>query len=151
VLSNLCYSPDINYKKFENALADTGRLMGFGVQEPEAEFGNGPDVLWIMNDNHYLVLEAKSMAVHDEITRDNIGQLLQSGEWLKKNYGQEVAHNLVTVQAPNKKGTNVNISPETRVLDVDGLDLLKKNLRHFIDGVINSGFSACQNKICQNY
>src|SRR5690606_38498436 len=78
LISNLQYNPEISSKDFENSLAKVGEFLGFNVQMPEKEMGNGPDVLWCMSDGIYLVLEAKSMAVHDEITRENIGQLLIS-------------------------------------------------------------------------
>jgi hypothetical protein len=142
LLENLQFSPDIPHTKFENSLAEIGRLIGFYTQEPEAEFGNGPDVMWVMTDNHYLVLEAKSRAIHDEITRDNINQLLGSGEWFKKLYGPLAKFNLVTLQPPNIKGWNVNTSPNTRVIDEDSLSLLKNTLRRFVDGIISYGFIA---------
>lgn len=146
ILENLQFSQDIPHSKFENSLAEVGRLIGFYSQEPELEFGNGPDVLWVMTDNHYLILEAKSRAIHDEITRDNIGQLLISGEWFKKLYGPSAKYNLVTLQPPNIKGWNVNLSPETRVIDQELLNLLKQNLRQFVDGIINYGFFSASNQ-----
>lgn len=147
-LDNLQFNPDIPHTKFENSLAEVGRLIGFYAQEPELEFGNGPDVLWVMTDNHYLILEAKSRAIHDEITRDNIGQLLISGEWFKNLYGPIAKHNLVTLQPPNIQGWNVNSSPETRVIDEESLTLLKETLRRFVDGIINSGcFSASNQEV----
>lgn len=150
LFEDLNFSQDISHTKFENALAETGRLIGFYTQEPEAEFGNGPDVLWVMTDNHYLVLEAKSRAIHDEITRDNINQLLGSGEWFKKLYGSAAKHYLVTLQPPNIKGWNVNTSPNTRVIDENSLILLKDNLRRFVDGIISYGFSAAKPKEIAN-
>ena len=39
LLDDLQFSPDIPHTKFENALAEVGRLVGFHTQEPEAEFG----------------------------------------------------------------------------------------------------------------
>lgn len=146
LLDNLQFSPDISHTKFENSLAEVGRLIGFHAQEPEEEFGNGPDVLWGMTDNHFLILEAKSRAIHGEITRDNIGQLLQSGEWFKKLYGDVIKSTLVTLQPPNIKGWNVNISKNTRVIDEDSLILLKQNLRRFVDGIINYGCFSATNK-----
>lgn len=139
MLDDLQFNPDIHHSKFEFSLAEVGRLLGFHAQEPEKEFGNGPDVLWAMTDNHFLVLEAKSRAIHDEITRDNIGQLLQSGEWFKKTYGKAAEYSLVTLQSPNIKGWNVNPSENTRVIDERSLFLLKDSLRHFAEGIINFG------------
>lgn len=139
LLEDLQFSPDIHHSKFEASLAEIGRLLGYHSQEPEKEFGNGPDVLWAMTDNFYLILEAKSRAIHNEITRDNIGQLLQSGEWFKKTYGKAANYNLVTLQPPNIKGWNVNPSEETRVIDENALNSLKENLRQFVDGILNYG------------
>ena len=145
-MDDLQFNPDIHHSKFEFSLAETGKLLGFHSQEPEKEFGNGPDVLWALTDNHFLILEAKSRAIHDEITRDNIGQLLQSGEWFKKTYGNSANYNLVTLQSPSSKGWNVNPSENTRVIDEEILLLLKDNLKRFVEGIINFGFVAASNQ-----
>ncbi|UKB78586.1 DEAD/DEAH box helicase [Chryseobacterium sp. MEBOG07] len=142
VLDNLTFSPDIAAHKFETALKEAGKLFGFDAQQPENEFGNGPDVLWIMSDNHYLILEAKSMATHVEITRDNIGQLLQSGEWFKKHYGNNAAHTLVTLQSPDVKGWNVNPSENSRVIDESSLANIKNKLEQFYDAIVGKGINA---------
>ena len=142
VLGDLTFSQDIKAPKFEKALKEIGKLLGFDAQQPENEFGNGPDVLWIMSDNHYLILEAKSMAIHGEITRDNIGQLLQSGEWFKKHYGSNAHHTLVTLQSPDVKGWNVNPSENSRVIDESSLLNLKTKVEQFYDSVVNKGINA---------
>lgn len=142
VLDNLTFSQDIKAPKFEKALKETGKLLGFDAQQPENEFGNGPDVLWIMGDNHYLVLEAKSMATHEEITRDNIGQLLQSGEWFKRNYGNNANFTLVTLQAPNVKGWNVNPSDNTKVIDEHSISALKTTVERLYSGIGSNGINA---------
>lgn len=145
ILQDLQYSPDIEATKFESALAEAGRLIGFHAQEPEAEFGNGPDVLWGMTDSHFLILEAKSRATHDEITRDNIGQLLQSGEWFKQRYGDSIKHTLVTLQSTRVKGWNVNISDNSKVIDDAGMDRFRQNLEHFTNGIVQNGTLAVSN------
>ena len=142
VLNHLTFSQDIKAPKFEKALKEAGRLLGFDAQQPENEFGNGPDVLWILGDNHYLILEAKSMAIHKEITRDNIGQLLQSGEWFKTHYGQSTPHTLVTLQAPDVKGWNVNPSENSRVIDESTLAEIKKKIEQLYDGIVGIGINA---------
>ncbi|AIM36991.1 hypothetical protein KO02_10000 [Sphingobacterium sp. ML3W] len=142
IIDDLTFSQDVKASKFETALKLTGKLLGFDAHQPENEFGNGPDVLWIMSENHYLILEAKSMAIHKEITRDNIGQLLQSGEWFKKHYGNTTHHTLVTLQAPDTKGWNVNPSENTRVIDNEALLNLKKDIEQFYNAIISKGIGA---------
>lgn len=142
ILDNFTFSQDIKAHKFENSLKLVGELLGFNAQQPEDEFGNGPDVLWSMPDNHYLILEAKSMAIHEEITRENIGQLLQSGEWFKKQYGDSIPHTLVTLQRPIKKGFNVNPSANTRVIDVESLEDLKNKINKLYNTITHIGIHA---------
>lgn len=142
ILDDLTFSQDIKARKFEKALETVGKLLGFAAHSPEDEFGNGPDVLWILSDNHYLILEAKSMAIHNEITRDNIGQLLQSGEWFKKHYGEVAKHTLVTLQAPSFKGWNVNPSENSKVINEQSLQELKKSIEKFYDSIVSAGSTA---------
>jgi replicative superfamily II helicase len=144
VFNNLQFSPDIDASKFENALAEVGKMIGYHTQEPEAEYGNGPDVLWGMNDGYYLILEAKSRATHSEITRDNVGQLLQSGEWFRQRYGTS-KFSLVTLQSTHIKGWNVNISKNSKVIDDEILDKFRQNITQFINGIVNGGTLAITN------
>lgn len=130
ILSNLLYDPNISASSFEQSFADLGTFLGFAVQLPERDLGNGPDILWCMTDNHYLILEAKSRSTHEEITRENIGQLLLSEQWFKKQY-PGMTYNSITLQAPRKKNKAVNISENTLVLDQSCLDELRNNLLHF--------------------
>jgi hypothetical protein len=98
---------------------------------PEKDLGNGPDVLWCLSDGHYLILEAKSRSTHELITRDNIRQLFESEVWFKNTYGTHVSYSPVTLQSTNKKGKNVNIHDDVKVLDEDAITLLRRNLHSF--------------------
>jgi hypothetical protein len=134
ILSGLVYSPEVDFNLFENKLAELGRFFGFAAQMPEKEIGNGPDVLWCLTGGHYLILEAKSNAIHNEISRDNINQLLGSETWFKKQYpGSE--YTPVTLQKPNKKGNAVNISDNMKVLDQENLENLHNNLKQFVNAL----------------
>jgi hypothetical protein len=82
------------------------------------------------------------MAIHTEITRDNIGQLLQSGEWFKKQYGDATKHTLVTLQSPNFKGFNVNPSENTKVIDDVAIEKIRTNLSQFVNAIVSTGINA---------
>lgn len=131
ILKQLKYLPEIDAKSFEKKLSELGRFLGFTSQEAERELGNGPDVLWCMSDNHYLILEAKSRSTHTEITRDNVEQLLHSEVWFKGQYGTDMDYTAVTLQSTPKKGRNVNTHDKMQVIDQDCLDLLHDNLSKF--------------------
>lgn len=141
ILITLNYNPDIPAKKFEDSLQQIGSFLGFAAMSPEKETGNGPDGLWCLSDSTYLILEAKSRAVHTEISKDNINQLLGSVEWFKKYYPSG-SYFAVTLQPVNVKGTNVNISEETRVIDSDALEKLKKNIVAFTNALYEKSGKA---------
>jgi replicative superfamily II helicase len=156
LINSLQYNPDIKAQRFETGLAKLGRFLGFSAQMPEKELGNGPDVLWCMTDGIYLILEAKSRSIHEEITRDNIGQLLISEEWFKEQYPDKQDDYLaVTLQATNKKGDNVNVSTQTRVLDLSSLEKLHGSLRFFanaLQGKLNNSHTDDEiNKLLAAY
>lgn len=131
ILKQLKYLPEIDAKSFEKKLSELGRFLGFTSQLAERELGNGPDVLWCMTDNHYLILEAKSRSTHVEITRDNIEQLLHSEVWFKTYYGADLDYTAVTLQSTPKKGKAVNTHSKLQVMDQECLDLLHDNLYKF--------------------
>lgn len=143
ILKKFKYNPDIDADHFEKSLFELGTFLGFATQTPEKELGNGPDGLWCLTNGIYLILEAKSRAIHAEITRENINQLLGSEEWFKKRYPDKVNdYYAVTLQHTNKKSEKVNESPQTKVLDLPSLEKLHENLRGFgqsLQGTTTSG------------
>lgn len=131
LLDGLQYIPEIEAKKFENKLEELGKFLGFNSQQPEKQLGIGPDGLWCLPDGTFLILEAKSRAIHEEISRQNINQLLQSIEWFKQHYIETENYTAVTLQNSHKKGFNVTINPKMRVIDKNCLADLKANLVQF--------------------
>jgi len=50
----------VNHSRFEAAWAELGTVLGFTSGRPEEELGKGPDGLWAMAENHYLLAEIKN-------------------------------------------------------------------------------------------
>ncbi|MDQ6482572.1 DEAD/DEAH box helicase [Dyadobacter sp. LHD-138] len=131
ILEGLQYIPEISAKIFESRLEELGKLLGFTSYQPELNLGKGPDVIWILADGHYLILEAKSRAIHDEISKDNSKQLLHSIEWFKQQYHESSEFTAVTLQNALKKGDAVTITDTMKVLDKEALNDLRQNLLQF--------------------
>ena len=66
VLEDLVLDPD-HTDEFESALEFLAGLLGLSAQRPERDTGNGPDVLWAVGPQQYLVIECKSGATNDEV------------------------------------------------------------------------------------
>jgi hypothetical protein len=130
IVEGLVYTPDHEASDFEEKLFELGEFLGFEARMPEADSGDGPDVLWVMSDGHFLILEAKSRRNGQEISKADIEQLQQAELWFKENYGTDAAYTPVTLQSNHIKGKNVHIE-DHKVIDKDRLALLHKNLIDF--------------------
>jgi len=74
--------------KFEQALDELSRALGFAGERPDKEWKEGPDNLWALDDTQYLLWECKSEV---EITRAEINkreaeQMNRSSAWFDKHY-----------------------------------------------------------------
>lgn len=75
-------------EKFEAALNELSRALGFAGERPDAEWKEGPDNLWALDDKRYLLFECKSEV---DVTRAAINkreaeQMNRSSAWFDKHY-----------------------------------------------------------------
>ncbi|AEH54990.1 DEAD/DEAH box helicase family protein [Heyndrickxia coagulans] len=99
LLENIRFSPETS-TQFEQAFYELGIVLGFEAQQPEREFGMGPDILWNIYEDEYLIIEAKNevKTSREEIFKSEIEQLSNSMNWFEKEY-------------PDKSGIPVLIHP----------------------------------------
>lgn len=138
VLSDLSFG--VEHNKFEKALCDVGKLIGFESEQPDKEWKEGPDVLWNIRPNSYLLFECKNEVKEErkEIHRDETGQMNNSCAWFKKVYGSATVKCIMVI--PTKvvaKGAGFN--EDVEILRRNGLKELKKNIRAFFRDL--SGYS----------
>jgi replicative superfamily II helicase len=74
--------------KFEAALDELSRALGFAGERPDKEWKEGPDNLWALDATQYLLWECKNEV---EITRAEINkreaeQMNRSSAWFEKHY-----------------------------------------------------------------
>lgn len=141
--SNLKYSEDHSHELFEDHLHLLGHFLGFTSIRPEKEKGEGPDVLWILDNQNSLVLEAKSEKKEsNKINKKEIGQLQQSITWFENNYLNDNFNTIgVTLQPSKLKEKDVNISNNIKSINNKSLIELKKSISKLIDFFKNSDFN----------
>ena len=130
VLSNLSMASTSN--KFEEGLNQIGGLIGFVCSRPDRDTGGyGPDNLWALNANRYLVFECKNEARTDSIKKDYCNQLSGSINWFKEKY--VYPNSCIPILIHPSKVIENNASPDEnmRVITESELELLRKNLRDF--------------------
>lgn len=130
IVSNLY--PKASPNQFEEALAKLGTLLGFATQRPEKLYSQGPDVLWLLNNNIGLVIEAKSGKKDENyINKKDYGQLLTSGEWFKAKY-PGYGSILISV-LPNPKKTQSIVIQEAKALTFDKINELIAHSRQLFE------------------
>lgn len=90
MLSALEFSNDPNLvDEFEQAFADLGSHLGFGARRPDRDLKEGPDILWDVGGDQVWVIEAKSGAVAEFISKNDINQLAGSVNWAKNQFSAD--------------------------------------------------------------
>lgn len=120
--------PEASSNQFEQALADLGSILGFSTERPDNLYSKGPDVLWLLNDNFGLVIEAKSHKKQSNaLTKEQHGQLLNAAEWFKEKY-PNYSFSRVSVH-PNPSTTKATVAGESKALTFDKLNQLVTDTR----------------------
>lgn len=128
---------DASSNQFEDALMKLGNMLGFAANRPETASGEGPDVLWLLDESTGLVVEAKSHKKEkNALTKGDFGQLLVAVEWFKKNYpGYRY---VPTSIHPVAKATKAVVTDELRALTFDSLNALVSDARILFTELCNS-------------
>ena len=74
--------------KFEDALNELSRALGFVGERPDAEWKEGPDNLWALDDSQYMLFECKSEVdvTRSEVNKRETEQMNRSSAWFEKHY-----------------------------------------------------------------
>ncbi|MEH2233347.1 MAG: DEAD/DEAH box helicase family protein [Nostoc sp.] len=135
--------PETSSNRFEEALEHLGMMLGFHAERPEKIYTKGPDVLWLLDDNLGLVIEAKSKKYENNpLNKDNYGQLLTSVEWFKKEYPN---YSCVPVSVHRNSNTTKSIViNDSRALTLNKLNQLITDL-----GLILK--ELCESKVTEDH
>jgi replicative superfamily II helicase len=120
--------PEASANQFEKALEDLGSMLGFSCERPDKTYDVGPDLLWLLNDEVALVIEAKSRKdAKNPFKKEQHGQLLVAVEWFKKQY-PSYSYIALSVH-PNETATKNAVADGTKALTYQKLNELISNAR----------------------
>lgn len=132
MLSNLRFG--VRADSFEKALNDLARALGFEGQRPDKEWKEGPDNLWGLRDNEYVLFECKSEVISNraEIYKEETGQMNNASAWFQKNYPGAKVKRILIIPTKNLSRAagftdDVEIMRETR------LKKLRDNVKAFFN------------------
>lgn len=121
ILSRLAFG--VESGRFEEAWRELGILLGFDAQRPEREYGKGPDGLWAMPGNHYLLAEAKSdvKECRNAVYQSETEQLSNSVNWFRDEYGTEPKLTSVLIHPSSTLAKTAYPPDGALVINRDGL------------------------------
>ena len=134
LLESLVFKPYTAYI-FEEALKTIALYIGFNSQRPEEEIGKGSDVLWSVGNLKYLVIECKNGATTSSISKRDCNQLNGSGEWFTTTYDHTCFFTPILIHPSVKLDSDASLKPNTRIINIEKLDLLRKNISDFISSI----------------
>ena len=130
ILQNMSFGVDA--EKAENAFFLIGQLLGFESQRPDKEIRKGPDVLWCISDNKYVLIELKTEVNQSRLTisKSEAGQIEEHCAWFEAEYGS--ANSVPILVIPTSKLANdAYFSHSVKVLTSEKLQKLKIQIRDF--------------------
>lgn len=117
--------------KFEKAFAQLARICGWDAQQPEAEFGRGPDVLWSLGELRFLVIECKNGATTGTIAKSDVNQLTGSMNWFREKYDTSCSPTPVMVHPNNLVSRASSPNRDMKVVTIEDLANLKRAVKAF--------------------
>ena len=123
----------VNHSRFEEAWAELGTILGFRSERPEEELGKGPDGLWAMPENNYLLAEIKNEVELDrtEIHQGEAEQMSNSTNWFFAEYGKAAPVVLLMVHPAEDLANSAYPPTNMMVMTLKKLEELHARLRAF--------------------
>lgn len=130
-------TPAASSNQLEEGLKRLGTFLGFHSERPEKEYGVGPDVLWLPDEELGIVIESKGKKkVKNALGKEDHGQLLVSAEWFKEQYPSRTC---IRIQLhPSDKATQPAMAQNTFVLTFDSLGRLVSAVRALLTEICRS-------------
>ena len=118
--------------EFENAFQKVGQIIGFVSSRPDKETnGEGPDNLWAIGGNKYLVVESKSAAVSDTISKDYCNQLGGSMRWFSNVYGDAYSATPIMIHKSVIIDRQATAVSSMKIITPENLESLRENINKF--------------------
>ena len=123
---------DETSEHFEAAIQYLGEALGFESQRPDNDDKEGPDNLWALDRNDYLLIECKNEITEkrEEIPKKDVSQIATSCRWFEIKYpGMEFKPVMIVQTRTVSKATPFVFDVE--ILRKNGLKRLRENFSKF--------------------
>ncbi len=117
---------------FEASIDQLGKALGFAANRPEKEQREGPDNLWALRDDLYLIIECKNKVELDrkEVNKSETGQMNNACAWFAKRYPGAKNRNLIVIWT-KLLGAAAGFNQPVEIVRLKKLELLIRNVKEF--------------------
>lgn len=131
MLENLSYG--VQAEKFERAMDYVGKILGFDCQRPDKMIRKGPDNLWKVGHDKYIMIECKSEVkdTRQYIYKSEVGQMENHCGWFEEVYHDASVLRIMAI-ITNNVAPDANFSHRVVILRKKNLKKLKSNIKKFI-------------------
>ncbi|WP_193415859.1 hypothetical protein [Hymenobacter coccineus] len=131
ILSNLEFGRESD--KFEAALKDVGLLLGFGSEQPDKRWKEGPDNLWNVGAGDYIYFECKNATkpTRMHIYKSEAGQVSQHQLWFEEQYHDATAVPVI-ISRTRMLASDARLTDETRIMEKTKLAKLSGAIRSYL-------------------
>jgi hypothetical protein len=149
ILARLSFG--VKADKFEQALDELSKALGFIGERPDKEWKEGPDNLWALDDTHYILWECKNEVntKRAEINKGETEQMNRSCAWFKKYYSGSSVKNIM-IHPTHKVSSAANFLDDVEAMRESELKALVKSVSEFFKSFESMDFNDLSSIHIQN-
>ena len=138
--------------RFEAAVDNLAKALGFVGERPDKEWKEGPDNLWALRDNEYLLIECKSQVqlTRSEINKGETEQMNSSCAWFDRYYAGSQSTSVMIIPT-NRLANAAALTYDVKVMEQKGLTKLRENVRKFFAEFKDLDFRDLSDKKIQDF
>lgn len=150
MLSSLSFG--VEAEVFERAMQKLGELLGYVSQRPDKTIRKGPDNLWCVGINKYIMIECKSEVLDSRISikKSEAGQMEEHCAWFESEYGNATVEYVMIIPI-NKLAEDAYFSHNVRIMKKRELNKLKSTVRSFINEFKDYNLKSITSERIQKY
>lgn len=124
---------DNDSDKFERALQEVGLILGFESQRPDKDIRKGPDNLWCVELNKYMMFECKNKVSENRnvISKKEAGQMDQHCDWFEDEYGK-ISVKRIMIISTKDLSHDAYFARDVEIMRKSKLKNFKNNIRDFL-------------------
>lgn len=118
--------------KFEATVETIGELLGYASQRPDKTIRKGPDILWGLGNNSFVMIECKSEVNQNrkDIYKSEAGQMNNHCGWFEREYLDANVYRIMIIPTLYL-AYDADFTHDVKIMRKNKLQLLRKNIIAF--------------------